>query len=92
MASILNIAISTELSVLIEIAVLDNAEKSKVRAAYNSLFRSIFGYRNFESVTDLQLHLARPTWEMLTESRVNNFHSRISIGPAVSPIHLFSVL
>ena len=36
---------------------VDYREKSKVRAAY-SVFRKNFGYRNFESVTDLQLSLA----------------------------------
>ena len=47
----------------------DHKEKSRIRAAYNSLFRKIFGYRRFESVTDLQLSLGRPTWEMLLEQR-----------------------
>ena len=43
----------------------DTRERSKIRKAYNSLFRRIFGYRVFESVTDLQLSLAHPTWELL---------------------------
>ena len=43
----------------------DQSERSKLRAAYNSVFRRIFGYRNYESVTQLQLSLARPTWKML---------------------------
>ena len=42
----------------------DSRERSKIRAAYNSLFRKIFGYRTYESVTNLQLSLARPTWEL----------------------------
>ena len=59
----------------IEIAdFLDSSQKSKIRAAYNSLFRKIFGYRNFESVTNLQLSLARPTWELLCESRKVSFY------------------
>ena len=77
----------------IEIAdFFDSAQKSKIRAAYNSLFRKIFGYRNFESVTELQLSLARPTWELLCHSRVESFYRRLSQCPANSPIHLFSVL
>ena len=76
----------------IEVAELDRNERSKVRAAYNSLFRRIFGYRNYESVTDLQLQLARPTWEMLCESRKINFFDRISQCIAESPVHLFSML
>ena len=56
----------------------DYNERSKIRAAYNSVFRRIFGYRNFESVTELQLHLARPTWEMLVEERVVAFYSRLT--------------
>ena len=70
----------------------DSRQKSKVRAAYNSLFRKIFGYRNFESVTELQLSLARPTWELLCHSRVASFYHRLSQCPAESPVHLFSVL
>ena len=70
----------------------DGRENSKIRAAYNSLFRKIFGYRTFESVTDLQLRLARPTWEMLMEKMRNAFHYRLALCKADSPIHIFSVL
>ena len=70
----------------------DARENSKIRAAYNSLFQKIFGYRTFESVTDLQLRLARPTWEMLMEKMRNAFHSRLALCKADSPIHIFSVL
>ena len=77
----------------IEIAnFFDQRQRSKVRAAYNSLFRKIFGYRNFESVTDLQLSLARPTWEILCHERETSFHHRLSRCPAESLVHLFSVL
>ena len=77
----------------IEIAdFFDSAQRSKIRAAYNSLFRKIFGYRNFESVTNLQLSLARPTWEMLCQTRKENFYNRLAQCTAESPVHLFSVL
>ena len=77
----------------IEIAeFLDAGQRSKVRAAYNSLFRKIFGYRNFESVTDLQLSLARPTWELLCYSRRASFFHRVSQCHTGSPVHLFSIL
>ena len=72
--------------------VFERTEKSKIRAAYNSVFRKIFGYRNFESVTELQLSLARPTWEMLCESRRESFYQRLSQSRAESPVHLFTVL
>ena len=75
----------------IEIAELERCEWSKIRAAYNSLFRKIFGYRNFESVTELQLQLARPTWKMLCETRKHNFYERLSQCTAESPVHLFSL-
>ena len=52
----------------------DRRERSKIRAAYNSVFRRIFGYRQFESVTQLQLSLPRPTWEMLIEERTIGFY------------------
>ena len=70
----------------------DARENSKIRAAYNSVFRKIFGYRTFESVTLLQLHLARPTWEMLMETMKVSFHNRIAQCKADSPIHILSIL
>ena len=71
---------------------IDHREKSKVRAAYNSVFRKIFGYRTYESVTDLQLSLGRPTWELLCGSRKESFYHRLSQSSAESPVHLFTVL
>ena len=56
----------------------DNAEKSKIRAACNSIFRKIFGYRKYESVTNLQLSLARPTWEMCIERPKLMFYERLA--------------
>ena len=70
----------------------DRRERSKIRAAYNSVFPRIFGYRNFESVTELQLALARPTWEMLMEDRTLGFYRRLSNCNADSPVHIFSVI
>ena len=69
----------------------DARERSKMRAAYNSLFRRIFGYRNFVSVKQLQLSLARPTWELLLEKVRVNFLQRIALSRAESPVHLFSI-
>ena len=69
----------------------DCKEKSKIRAAYNSLFRKIFGYRVFESVTELQLTLARPTWEMLIEDMKVGFFDRLSLCSADSPVHTFAI-
>ena len=70
----------------------DDREKSKIRAAYNSLFRKIFVYRRTESVTDLQLTLARPTWEMLIETMKIGFYDRLSKTNANSPVHIFAVV
>ena len=70
----------------------DARDKSKIRKAYNSLFRRIFGYRLFESVTDLQLSLARPTWELLIENLKVGFFRRLASCDAASPVHIFSVL
>ena len=69
----------------------DHKERGKIRAAYNSLFRKIFGYRVYESVTDLQLSLGRPTWEMLTEKLTIGFYNRLANSNANSPVHIFSV-
>ena len=70
----------------------DYREKSKIRKAYNSLFRRIYGYRTFESVTDLQLSLGRPTWEMLLEDMKINFYDRLSQCSAASPVHILSII
>ena len=50
-----------------------------MNGAYNSLFRKIFGYRNFESVTDLQLSLARPTWKLLCHSQKDSFYHHLQM-------------
>ena len=77
----------------IEIAdFFDASQRSKIRAAYNSLFRKIFGYRQYESVTNLQLSLARPTWEMLCHSRKVSFQNRLAQCSADSPVHVLSLL
>ena len=40
------------------------------------LVRKLFGYRYFESVTNLQHALGRPTWEELVQRRQDSFISR----------------
>ena len=56
--------------------VLNRDEKRSMRVAYNSIFRKLFGYRIFESVTNLQHSLNRLTWEELIEKRRNGFLRR----------------
>ena len=63
------------------IHVVNRDERRRLRVAYNSLFRKLFDYRPWESVTDLQHALLRPTWEELVEKRRNKFHERISENP-----------
>ena len=70
----------------------DNRQRSKIRAAYNSVFRMIFGYRTWESVTELQLSLACPTWELLIEKLKASFYERLAMCNADSPVHIFAVL
>ena len=59
------------------IYVANSDERRKLRVAYNSLFRRVFNYRTWESVTDLQHSLHRPTWEELIARRRDEFHTRI---------------
>ena len=75
-----------------EVAYLRRNERSKIRAAYNSLFRKIFGYRWFESVTDLQLSLGCPTWELLIEQMKVSFYERLALSKADSPVHILSLI
>ena len=57
--------------------VIDRDERRQLRVAYNSLFQKLFGYRWYESVSNLQGFLGRPTWEQLVEKRVANFEKRV---------------
>ena len=60
------------------IHVVNRDERRRLRVAYNSIFRRIFGYRNWESVTNLQHALKRPTWEELVEKRHAKFMQSVS--------------
>ena len=60
------------------IYIADRDIRRKLRVAYNSIFRQIFGYRISESVTDLQHQLGRPTWEELIEARTSKFIFKLS--------------
>ena len=65
------------LTYAIEIVEIANRnERRSLRVAYNSVFRKLFGYRQFESVTNLQHALNRNTWEELVEERTNGFLRR----------------
>ena len=65
------------LTYAIEILEIANRnERRSLRVAYNSVFRKLFGYRQYESVTNLQHALNRYTWEELVEVRTNNFLRR----------------
>ena len=50
--------------------------ESRSDAAYNAIFRKIFRYAYWESVTNLQHVLGRLTWEELTEKRQTKFMSQ----------------
>lgn len=66
------------LSYAIEVTVVANRdERRSLRVAYNSVFRKLFGYRQFESVTNLQHSLGRQTWEELVTKRKSSFFQRI---------------
>ena len=64
-------------------------ERRSLRVAYNSIFRKIFGYRTFESVTNLQHMLGRKTWEELIESNQRNFLRRAQSCPSGTLIRCF---
>ena len=56
--------------------VANRDERRSLRVAYNSIFRKLFGYRHFESVTNLQHALGRLTWEELVERHTSGFMIR----------------
>ena len=55
------------------IVVSDRDIRRQLRVAYNSVFRRIFNYRTWQSVSQLQSLLSRPTWEELLEKRTEKF-------------------
>ena len=59
------------------IFVADRDERRRLRVAYNSIYRKIFQYRTWESVTELQHALQRPTWEELVNTRRSKFREKI---------------
>ena len=56
--------------------VANRDERRSLRVAYNAVFRKLFGYRVFESVSNLQHALGRPTWEELVMKRKSGFMAR----------------
>ena len=78
------------LTYAIEVTVVANRdERRSLRVAYNSVFRKLFGYRHYESVTNLQHALERPTWEELIEKRKSDFQIRLHQCPQDSLVRLF---
>ena len=77
------------LSYAIEVVnITDRRQMSRMRAAYNSVFRKLFNYLYRESVTDLQHMLGRPTWEELIAKRKNNFLKNASRLPVNSLVRV----
>ena len=66
------------------IFVSDQTERRKLRVAYNSIYRRLFSYRTYESVTTLQGFIGKPTWEQLIERSRNNFKRNILSCPVDS--------
>ena len=71
------------------ITVANRDEKRSMRVAYNSIYRKLFGYRYFESVTNLQHSLGRQTWEELVESRSAGFLKRAKLCDADTLVRAF---
>ena len=78
------------LTYAIEVTHLSNRDELRsMRVAYNAIFRKIFGYRHFESVTNLQHALRRKTWEELVESRCAGFLVRARACESNSLVRAF---
>ena len=71
------------------IHVSDRDEHRSMRVAYNSVFRKMFGYRVFESVTNLQHSLNRNTWEELVAKRRDGFLRRARACNTASLVRAF---
>ena len=66
------------------IHVSNRDEQRSLRVAYNAIFRKLFGYRHWESVTNLQHSLGRQTWEELVDSRGAGFLRRARMAESTS--------
>ena len=71
------------------IHVADRDACRSLRVAYNSVYRKIFHYRQYESVTDLQHSLDRLTWEELVQERTDGFLKRAHLNDSSSLIRAF---
>ena len=70
--------------------VKDRDYRRKLRVAYNSVYRKMFGYSYRESVTELQHCLNRPTWEELLDKRKAAFLQKFPKLPAGSLVRALS--
>ena len=70
--------------------VKDRDYRRKLRVAYNSVYRKMFGYSYRESVTELQHCLKRPTWEELLDKRKAAFLQKFPKLPAGSLVRALS--
>ena len=70
--------------------VADRRQRQKMRVAYNSIFRKLFGYTWRQSVTSLQHELGRPTWEELVETRTNQFVAKANLFPRDSLVRVLT--
>ena len=64
------------LTYAIEIVHVDRDKRRSLRVAYNAIFRKIFSYRHFDSVTALQHRLERKTWEEVVSECQTKFVKR----------------
>ena len=62
-----NVGVSVLTYAIEVIDVADRDERQTLRVAFNSIFRRVFGYRQWESVTNLQHSLKRHRWKGLHE-------------------------
>ena len=75
------------LSYAIEVIdVADQGTCRKLRVAYISIFRQIFGYRKSHSVTDLQHQLGRPSLEESIAERKESFTLNLIAPPPRLPL------
>ena len=70
------------------IVVSEQDTRRQLRVAYNSIFRRISNYHPWQSVSELQSLLTRPTWEVLLESRTQKFLHKIRDDAFLSTIFM----
>ena len=74
------------------IHVTNRDDRRQLRVAYNSIFRSLFQYSYYKSVSALQHALSCPMWEELLEKRKEKFLTKCVVCHDLPLVHTLALM